>query len=586
MPYQEETIKTIVDRLNTQYFLPAIQREYIWKPEQVVLLFDSIMRGYPISSFLFWELTQENRDRWDLYNFAMEANSDGTRHTKRHAVDGIHNLTLVLDGQQRLTSILIGLKGVYRVRKSGRWAAKPENWSTNVLYIDLFEDPKPVDEDHEFTGKPYYGLSWKKDKPEPDERHHWFRVGRILECQDDDAFYRLREEEEAKFPPGLSKAKENQFERNLARLYHAIWKDAAISYYVERDQDYDRVLDIFVRANEAGTELTKPQILMAMFTSKWQKYKAKNEIDELLWNLNTQMQRQNRFALEFIMRSCLVLSELPVPYRVNSFTNSAIAEIENQWPAIKQTLERTVRLVNSFGIDQNNLTSSIALIPLAYFLHRYPSVTFLNNSRFEVKNAKMMRRWLVMALLNGVFGRASQQVLTNTRSTIAAVPSGGDFPYLALNDELSRLNYTVRLDAVGKQRFLSTTYPNTFLPLSILYSDFLWGVIPHQQDHIFPKALFSLENNAFASLSEAHQRRFQELSNRLGNIELLSEQENNEKRAMPFDEWLISRDDTFLDRHMIPGDKDLHRFENFEHFVQAREQMLVSRLEKLLALEE
>jgi len=53
MPYQEETIKTILDRLNTQYFLPAIQRHFVWKPEDVVKLFDSIMRGYPISSFLF-----------------------------------------------------------------------------------------------------------------------------------------------------------------------------------------------------------------------------------------------------------------------------------------------------------------------------------------------------------------------------------------------------------------------------------------------------------------------------------------------------------------------------------------------------
>ncbi|MFO7633471.1 MAG: DUF262 domain-containing protein, partial [Caldilinea sp.] len=179
MPYQEETIKTIVDRLNTQYFLPAIQREYIWKPHQVILLFDSIMRGYPISSFLFWELTRENRDRWELYDFAMEAHSDGTRHIKRHAVDGIHNVTVVLDGQQRLTSILIGLKGIYRIRNRGKWAAIPENSPEYVLYIDLFEDSKPEDEDHEFTGKPYYGLNFrrKKDTIVNDAQHHWLRVG-------------------------------------------------------------------------------------------------------------------------------------------------------------------------------------------------------------------------------------------------------------------------------------------------------------------------------------------------------------------------------------------------------------------------
>ncbi len=117
MPYQEETIKTIVDRLNTQYFLPSIQRHYVWKPDQIVLLFDSIMRGYPISSFLFWELKQENRNNWEVYKFAEIANSEGTNHIKHPSNDGIQNLTLVLDGQQRLTSMQIGLKGRYRIRK-------------------------------------------------------------------------------------------------------------------------------------------------------------------------------------------------------------------------------------------------------------------------------------------------------------------------------------------------------------------------------------------------------------------------------------------------------------------------------------
>ena len=53
MSYRSETIALAVGRMNRQYFLPAIQRKFGWKPEQLVQLFDSIMRGYPISSFLF-----------------------------------------------------------------------------------------------------------------------------------------------------------------------------------------------------------------------------------------------------------------------------------------------------------------------------------------------------------------------------------------------------------------------------------------------------------------------------------------------------------------------------------------------------
>ena len=50
MSYQSESIAVAISKLNRQYFLPAIQREFIWKPEQIISLFDSILRGYPISS--------------------------------------------------------------------------------------------------------------------------------------------------------------------------------------------------------------------------------------------------------------------------------------------------------------------------------------------------------------------------------------------------------------------------------------------------------------------------------------------------------------------------------------------------------
>ena len=63
MKYQSSTIGDAVSRINTDVFLPAIQREFVWKPEQIVRLFDSLLRGYPISTFLFWELAEGNQDK-------------------------------------------------------------------------------------------------------------------------------------------------------------------------------------------------------------------------------------------------------------------------------------------------------------------------------------------------------------------------------------------------------------------------------------------------------------------------------------------------------------------------------------------
>jgi uncharacterized protein with ParB-like and HNH nuclease domain len=55
------TIRDALDRIHRHdYVLPAIQREFVWKPEQIARLFDSLMQGYPIGSFLFWSVERDH----------------------------------------------------------------------------------------------------------------------------------------------------------------------------------------------------------------------------------------------------------------------------------------------------------------------------------------------------------------------------------------------------------------------------------------------------------------------------------------------------------------------------------------------
>lgn len=136
MAYQSDTIATVVNRLNVRYFLPAIQREYVWNPTQILQLFDSLMRKYPISTFLFWELQPENRDKWEIYKF-IDQFDERHPHNPPATTDGVQQLNLVLDGQQRLTSLCIGLKGAYVVRKKYRQWDNPNAWSKQQLYLDL-----------------------------------------------------------------------------------------------------------------------------------------------------------------------------------------------------------------------------------------------------------------------------------------------------------------------------------------------------------------------------------------------------------------------------------------------------------------
>ena len=113
MSYVSSTVGRVLDQINRTYFLPAIQRPYVWQPDQIVALFDSLMKGYPISSFLFWEIKPERRNDWEVYKF-IENFRFGDTHNEMAEPDG-RDVVLVLDGQQRLTSLLIGLRGTFTV---------------------------------------------------------------------------------------------------------------------------------------------------------------------------------------------------------------------------------------------------------------------------------------------------------------------------------------------------------------------------------------------------------------------------------------------------------------------------------------
>lgn len=579
MSYRSEPIALAINRMNRQYFLPAIQREFVWKPEQIVQLFDSIMRGYPISSFLFWELKPENRDKWQVYEF-LEKAQHGGMHNQLASTDGVTSLSLVLDGQQRLTSLMIGLRGTYTMKKKYKRWDNPDAWSHQRLHLDLLADPRLDGAEGSESGV-YYKFEFMEETPAPDSEHYWFRIGRILDFDERQKFEAfLDEKDEELTKQGLSRSERRTFDRNLDRLYKAVHEDEVIAYYTETDQDYDRVLDIFVRANEGGTKLSKSDLLLSMVTSSWEGVNAREEIFNFVDRVNTKA-RRNDFDKDFIMKSCLVLTDLPVAYKVQNFNNANLTTIRQQWPSIKKAVEKGVDLANSFGIDRDNLTSANALIPVIYYLFKNSGVTFLGSTPFEERNADQIRRWLIMALLNGVFGGTSDNMLRDIRASLQQMPGpGSDFPVDAVNLTVRKARRSAEFDDSALEDALGLTYgqQQTFLALSLLYDDAGWGTMSYHQDHIFAQTLFKPKDLVASGRIEWNSKK-----DRLGNLCLLLASENTGKQDMPLDEWLRSRGPGFLKRHLIPEDAALWKFERFADFLNAREELIRTRLKALFS---
>ena len=107
MSYQ--TPVTIADTLRQierhEIVLPAIQREFVWQPEQICTLFDSLMQGYPFGTFLYWKIDQEHNGRYQFYDFVLDYHERDRPHCPRIGKMPNRDVVTVLDGQQRITAL-------------------------------------------------------------------------------------------------------------------------------------------------------------------------------------------------------------------------------------------------------------------------------------------------------------------------------------------------------------------------------------------------------------------------------------------------------------------------------------------------
>ena len=362
MEYIPIRVSDIVRNVNRDWYLPAIQRELVWKPDKVERLFDSIMADFPIGSFLFWKLEQNHKDDWPIYEFIREYDEDKPHNTLANMAGVQKDITLVLDGQQRITSLFLGLKGSYRYFYY--------RWRKTQLFLNLLKEPVADDENPEELT---YAFKFREG-PDPggDGRELWFPVGRILDFEDAEDVKSDMKEELSSF----SDEERDVANRLLGRLHNRIHTTLVGNYYEERSQDYDKVLQVFVRANSAGQPLEYSDLLLATATAKWETLDARSEIHGFTDSLN-EIGSGYKFGKDFVLKACLYLCRyLPVQYRVKNFTKANLRTIEANWEDIKKALACTVRLMARFGFYSKNIVAPLALLPIAFWIRNHRNWSF------------------------------------------------------------------------------------------------------------------------------------------------------------------------------------------------------------------
>ena len=112
------TIKKAIENIKKRhYVLPSIQRAFVWGTDQIETLFDSLMRDYPIGTFLFWKVDKNKIKDFQFYEFLKKYHEADHTHSQKADLSYDQDIIALLDGQQRMTSVYLALAGTYAYKK-------------------------------------------------------------------------------------------------------------------------------------------------------------------------------------------------------------------------------------------------------------------------------------------------------------------------------------------------------------------------------------------------------------------------------------------------------------------------------------
>lgn len=582
-----DTIKKTLDEIErNDLVLPAIQREFVWDHQKICRLFDSIMQGYPFGAFLYWQIEPEISGQFQFYAFLR----------RYHERDGFHcpdlpqlthrKVTAVLDGQQRLTALNIGLRGTMTWKRPYLRTTNPHAYPERRLYLDLLWQPEEDDEE----GRKYrfsfltkeHGGDAGPDSPKLGEC--WFPVGDILSMESGPPMLKwLTDHHELEEGPLYSAF------QALHRLHNVIHIEHLVAFYEEASQDIEKVLQIFIRTNSGGTHLSYSDMLLSIAIAQWKQHDARQEIHAHVDDLN-RIGQGFGFSKDLVLKTGLMLCDVGnVGFKVKNFTRDNMLTMEECWTDIKRALTLTIQLVSSFGFNGQTLRADSAVLPIAYFLYKAdPGDAYLTHGRFE-QDRQVIREWLIRGILSasGIWGSGLDTLLTTLREVIKQNYTDG-FPVGKVREAMARRGKALsfereELEALAEMQFSDR---RTFALLSLIFP-YIDLRNEFHVDHIFPAARFTKQRLRRAGVPEDRIDDFIKRRNGLANLQLLDGPSNLEKSQKMPAVWLSEKYSNEEGRRAererrLLGDVP-ESIAEFDRFFDARQTRLKARIEELLS---
>ena len=557
MENRKATVRKMVTYLNNfeadggGFWLPNIQRKFVWSEEQIQKLFDSIMREYPISTLLVWRTKSRIRRRRFIDNYKHTLKLTGS-----YLNEDDKTKLLVLDGQQRLQSLFIGLVGSYEKKE---------------LFFEVLSGKLAAPEDIRFRFEFQYPNSTS---------FPWINFKDII-FSDKDSYTiasSIIDQNEEK----LTRKDNEKIHKNIARAMKHFTSDEIIAYQeldsIDNPETYrdDDVVEIFIRANAGGTILGKSDLLFSLLTSAWED--ADEKMEDLLDELNNS---GYNFTRDFILKTCLSLLNKGAKYEVTKFRDETTrTDIIDNWELISDAIKSVKDFLygKTFLRTDRAVSSYLALIPIIYFRYHFPK---------EWNNIQHLDTYVLRTLISGAFSGNPDSLIDMCTRHISTRKE------FKIDELFGIIRNSGRSLEINKETILNQYYGSKGIHLifNLWYNDFNYtpsyeNNLP-QVDHIFPQSLLNTIRFTNPETGRLLLRYKKPDRDQIANLMLLTAQENGaggKSDASP-DIWFKDKSEDDLERHLIPKDKDLWKIENYERFLEARKELICQKFDYLIQKE-
>lgn len=565
MQQQNVPIGTLVDMYKRgEMRLPEIQRHYVWRATRVRDLLDSLYRGYPSGSILMWETDEPVPTR----DSAITQDSNAFAGRK-----------LLLDGQQRLTSLTAVLNGE-PVSVRGRKRPidilfnldHPEALPTDGTDVESDED-SPVTLDDELADEGEEAEDGEQGIQEKLSRRTFVVASRNLLSQPQwvsvSEVFRTANDAELLEKAGIESFKDPRFQKYSDRLkrLRAIRQYQYVVHVLERAMSYEEVTEIFVRVNSLGAKLRSSDLALAQITSRWpnllKELEAFQEECEQSW-FTIDLGQLVRAIVVFATRQCLFRSVAATP----------VENLKKGWEEAKEGLRFAVNFLRSnAGIEDESLLSS----PM--FIHVLAAVSRVKDNKLTGTEQRALLHWLLVANARGRYGRGATETLLNEDLAIIFRGGGvtalmapverqfgrlhvepGDLAGRGVNSPLFSLAY-LALKAGGAKDWYSG------LGLSLTHQGRLHFI---QWHHIIPKSLLKTQGYETGEINE------------IANMAFITGQTNrrisNKDATGYLADVVAKQGEAALSSQCVPTDPALWDKARYRDFLAMRRENLAARM--------